>query len=200
MILTVTPENRSRHLARIEQYFKIRKQVFHDRLGWDVRIHGEQEYDLYDHMPCYYLLALAPDGTVQGGLRHMPMTGPTLTWERFSDMVSDPSDLFAHGVWETTRFAVRPEDKNTRTTSGVNRVAVALCREALQFGLRHHARRHVAICESRIFHLTKIFGVRCEILGSRATRTGEDIVCAAWEVSDESVQRLARVDRYLQAA
>lgn len=200
MILTVSPENRSEHAARIEEYFKIRKQVFHDLLGWDVVVHGDMEYDLYDHMPCYYLLSLAPDGTVQGGLRHMPMTGPTLTWERFSDMISDPSELFAHGVWETTRFALRPAGKHVRITSGINRVALELCCEALRFGLSRGARRHVAVCEERVVQLTRLFGVRCETIGRKTMRAGEDIVCVAWEVSAESVQRLARVDRYLRAA
>ena len=200
MIITVSPENRSEHLARIEQYFEIRKQVFHDHLGWDVVVHGNQEYDLYDRLPCHYLLSLAPDGTVQGGLRHMPMTGPTLTWERFSDMISDPADLFAHGVWETTRFAVRPAAKGIRITSGTSRVAVELCREALRFGLSRGARRHVAVCEERVVHLTRLFGIRCETLGRKTVRAGEDIVCVAWEVSAESVQRLAKVDRYVRAA
>ncbi len=200
MILTVTPENRSSHLERIDQYLKIRKQVFHDRLGWDVDVHGEREYDLYDHLPCYYLLALAADGSVMGGLRHMPMNGPTLTWECFSDLIGDPADLFAHGVWETTRFAVRPQDRHVRVRNGVNRLALQLCREALQFGLSRGARRHVAVCERRIVHLTTIFGVRCEAIGSKTMTNGDEIVCAVWEVSDESVQRLARAENCLRAA
>ncbi len=200
MILTVTPESRPAHTALIDQYLKIRKQVFHDRLGWDVVVTDERERDLYDRLPCYYLLALAPDGTVQGGLRQMPMTGPTLTWQRFSDMIDDPAALFADDVWETTRFAVRPEDRDSRITSGVNRLALDLCSAALQFGLSRGARRHVAVCEERIVDLTRIFGVRCETIGRKTMPAGEDVICVAWEVSDEFVRRLARISNHLQAA
>lgn len=200
MILTVTPENRSMHLSRIDQYLRIRKQVFHDLLGWDVVVHGEQEYDVYDHMPCYYILSLSDDGTVLGGLRQMPTNRPTLTWERFGDVVSDPTVLFANGVWETTRFVLRPKQNPDRSRSGVNRLALELCREALQFGLSRGARRHIAVCERRLVNLTRIFGVGCETIGQKTMRNGEEIVCAAWEVSDESVRRLARAENCPRAA
>lgn len=200
MILLVTPQNRHRYRPQIDEYFRIRKQVFHDLLRWEVKVHGDQEYDAYDSMPCSYILSMDRDGTVQGGLRQMTMTGPTLTWEKFSDMIDDPSGLFAPGVWETTRFAVRPEKKDTRFMSGVNRVAVELCAASLETGLAWGAKRHVAVCEERVIRLTRSFRMPCAVLGRKTTPSGEDILCVAWEVSDESVERLAWAKSHFEAA
>jgi len=191
MILFVTPENRHRYAAQIREYFRIRKLVFYDLLNWEVTVHGDQEYDMYDSMPCNYVLSLDRNGMVQGGLRQMAMAGPTLTWEKFSDMIGDPTGLMAPDVWETTRFAVRPEKKDARFMSGVNRVAVELCAASLQTGLGLGAKRHVAVCEERVVRLTRSFRMPCTVLGRKVTPRGEDILCVAWEVSDESVERLA---------
>jgi acyl homoserine lactone synthase len=200
MILIVTPENRHAHAAKLQDYFRIRKQVFHDHLGWDVVIDDDCERDIYDQLPCHYILSLSRDGMVQGGLRQMPMTGPTLTWGRFADMIADPLRLFAKDVWETTRFAVRPEDRDIRFMSGVNRIAIELSAAALDMGLRFGARRHVAVCEERVVQLTKSFRIPCEILGRRKSDGGEDILCVAWEVSDESAARLEWARSHFEAA
>lgn len=200
MILLVTPQNRHRYSTQIDDYFRIRKQVFHDLLRWDVQVHGEQEYDVYDRMPCNYILSIDGDGTVEGGLRQMSMAGPTLTWEKFSDMIDDPSGLFAPDVWETTRFAVRPEKKDVRFMSGVNRVAVELCAASLETGLECGAKRHVAVCEERVIRLTRSFRMPCTVLGRKITPRGEDILCVAWEVSDESVERLAWAKSHFEVA
>lgn len=200
MILLVTPQNRHRHTRQIDEYLRIRKQVFHDILGWEVTVHGEQEYDMYDSMPCSYILSVDRDGTVQGGLRQMPMSGPTLTWEKFSDMIGDPADLLAPGIWETTRFAVRPERKEVRFMSGVNRVAVELCAASLETGLSWGAKHHVAVCEERVIRLTKSFRMPCAVLGRKVTPRGEDIICVSWEVNDESVERLAWAKSHFEVA
>lgn len=199
MIRIVSPSNRAAHRAAVEEYFRIRKAVFHDELRWDVVVDGDMEHDLYDRMDCTYILSVDADGTVQGGFRQMRMSGPTLTWEKFSDMIESPVGLLSHDTWETTRFAVRPEKKDARFMSGVNRVAVELCAASLEFGLAVGARRHVAVCEERVIRLTRSFKMPCEILGRRSM-PGGDILCVSWEVSDESLERLAWAKGHFEAA
>lgn len=189
MILFVTPETRAAHADVLGDYFRLRKTVFHDHLGWDVDVDGDTEHDIYDRMPCYYLLSVDGDGTVLGGLRQMPMSGPTLTWARFSDMIDDPADLLSPQVWETTRFAIRPQRNASRSTSGVNRTAAELSMASLETGLQLGARRHVAVCDERIVRLTACFGISHKIIGRRREGSG-DILCVSWEVSDASVKQL----------
>lgn len=200
MILYVTPENRHLYQKQIDEYFRIRKAIFYDTLKWDVRISGDMEFDHYDSLPCVYILYITPTGEVAGGLRQMRMTGPTLTWEKFSDMIDDPTLIFSPKVTETTRFVIRPEEKDVRVSSGVNRTAIELCNASLEYGASMGIMRHVAICEERVVKLTKLFGVECQTLGRRSTENGDDILCVAWEVSSASLEKLAWVKSHYAAA
>ncbi|MDX3926399.1 MAG: acyl-homoserine-lactone synthase [Shinella sp.] len=200
MIFTVTPENRGQHEELIHQYFRIRKTVFHDMLGWDVAVDGDLEYDRYDFMPCTYVLSLNERGEVTGGLRQMSMAGPNLTWECFSDMIADPAELLNPAITETTRFAIRPEEKDVRVMSGVNRTAVELCNASLEIGLNNGITRHVAICEENIVKLTKAFGVACHTIGQREITGSPPILCVSWEVSAASLEKLAWIKERFAAA
>ncbi|MDI7863383.1 hypothetical protein MRS76_15615 [Rhizobiaceae bacterium n13] len=200
MILYITPENRHLYRKQVDQYFRIRKTVFHDTLKWDVQTHGDMEYDKYDSMPCTYVLYLTSTGEVSGGLRQMRMTGPTLTWEKFADMVEDRTQIFSAKVTETTRFVIRPQEKDVRVSSGVNRTAIELCNASLEYGLSQGITRHVAICEERVVKLTRLFGVQCQTIGRRATSNGDDILCVSWEVSSASLEKLAWVKSHYAVA
>lgn len=200
MILVVNSENRHLHLNKIEQYFRIRKQIFFDKLKWDVEIDGDLEYDKYDFMPNHYILSLDNAGTVLGGLRQMRTTHPTLTFEKFADLIADPASVFGPDTWETTRFAIRPEDRDIRFASGVNRVAIELCAASLQAGLESGVRRHIAVCEERVIRLTKAFAIPSDTLGRRSSPEGGDILCVAWQVSEESLGRLDWARKQLAVA
>lgn len=200
VILLVTPENRSRYTNQLEQYFRIRKQIFADQLKWDVIVRDEMEYDRFDSLPAVYILAIDTDGKVAGGLRQMWTDGPTLTRDVFLDMLENPDAIFGKDVWETTRFVIRPQDKDIRFTSGVNRVAVELCAASLETGMRYGIRKHIAVCEERVIRLTRAFAIPCDVLGRKTTREGEDILCVAWDVSAESLARLDWARNQLSAA
>lgn len=200
MILVVTPDNRARYGRQIEDYYRIRKTVFNDTLGWDVTVDGDLEYDRYDFMPCTYVLSVNPDGEVVGGLRQMSMAGPNLTWEAFHDMVPDPAALLSPKITETTRFAIRPQEKDIRVMSGVNRTAIELSNASLEIGLANGITRHVAICEENIVRLTKSFGIACETIGRREIPGAQPILCVSWEVSAASLEKLAWIKERFAAA
>lgn len=200
MILVVTPENRPQHKHLIEDYFRIRKIVFHDTLRWDVVVDGDLEYDRYDFMPCTYVLSLSPQGEVTGGLRQMSMAGPNLTWQCFSDMIADPADLLSSSITETTRFAIRPQERDVRVMSGVNRTAIELSNASLEIGFAAGITRHVAVCEENIVRLTQSFGVACQVIGRRDIPGASPILCVSWEVSAASLEKLAWIKERFAAA
>lgn len=200
MILIVTPDNKHRYTAQMHQYFRIRKQIFADQLKWDVAIHNDMEIDRFDDMNAIYILSLDHNGDVAGGLRQMWSDGPTLTRDVFLDMIENPQAVFGPDVWETTRFAIRPADKDIRFTSGVNRVAVELCAASLETGMQYGIRKHIAVCEERVIRLTRAFAIPCDVLGRKTTPEGEDILCVAWDVSAESLARLDWARNQLAAA
>ena len=86
---------------------RLRKRVFKDRMGWDVRFDQDGlEVDQFDLPDTVYLLALDPEHRVIGNWRLLPATGPTMirdVWPQFLDGLHMPR---APDVWETSRFAV----------------------------------------------------------------------------------------------
>jgi len=191
-------EEAHRHQYRylLDQYFRLRKRVFHDQLKWEVRVTGDMELDIYDRMPNVYILSTSPSGQVLGGLRQMPTTGPTLTWEVFSDMVPDRSAIMSPRVWETTRFCVEPELGHLKVRSGTSQVAIELSLGAIDFGIRNGITRHIAVCERSVFELTRSFRIPSEIIGSRVEPNGSEILCVAWEINEATAERMewARVN------
>ena len=50
-----------RERALLADYGRLRKRRFHDELGWDVRLAGDEERDRYDDAPAIYVLAVGGD-------------------------------------------------------------------------------------------------------------------------------------------
>jgi acyl homoserine lactone synthase len=86
---------------------RLRKRVFKDRMGWDVRIEGSGlEVDQFDLPEAVYLLALDDERHVIGTWRLLPCDGPIMireVWPQFLDSIEIP--FHAH-AWEASRFAV----------------------------------------------------------------------------------------------
>jgi N-acyl-L-homoserine lactone synthetase len=190
MLHYVHPHQRAQYRSLLEDYFRLRKTIFHDRLGWSVNPVGDMEKDIYDTMDCLYILSTNAQGQLLGGLRQMVTTGPTLTWEVFSDLVPDRTSIMSPQVWETTRFCVSPAASHLKLANGMSRVSIELSRGAIEYGITQGVTRHIAVCERMVFELSRALRVPSEILGSRIEPNGSEILCVAWEVNEESAERL----------
>jgi acyl homoserine lactone synthase len=86
---------------------RLRKRVFKDRMGWEVRLDQDGlEVDQFDLPDTVYLLALDDERHVIGNWRLLPTMGPTMirdVWPQFLSSIDMPYDPT---VWETSRFAV----------------------------------------------------------------------------------------------
>ena len=68
----------------LDQYFRLRKTVFADQLGWKVKTSGPYERDRYDGLNPAYLIWCDDDrDQLYGAVRLMPTTGPTLLYDVF---------------------------------------------------------------------------------------------------------------------
>ena len=89
------------------QYYRLRKQVFHDVLRWDVVVKNGWEIDDYDALNPIYLVWCSDDfQPLFGGVRLMPTDGPTLLRDVFFETC--PPDLMPcnGSVFEATRMCV----------------------------------------------------------------------------------------------
>ena len=75
MIKIIPCEWRDRYPRMIDEMHKLRRNVFHDRLKWQVTVINRWEIDGYDALNPLYVVALDEDERVIGGLRLLPTTG-----------------------------------------------------------------------------------------------------------------------------
>ncbi len=89
MIKLVYGHDREKFPELIDAMHRLRKQVFHDRLRWEVPISGDWEIDAFDEEDPLYVLSLDSKGMLQGSLRLLPTTGPNMLRDVFSDLTKE---------------------------------------------------------------------------------------------------------------
>ena len=94
-----------------EEMGQYRREVFINRLGWELKTTNGLELDEFDGPEAVYVCAHDDEGNVDGVARLLPTTGPYLMEKAFpslwagKDLPRDPT------IWELSRFAmVTPTD------------------------------------------------------------------------------------------
>lgn len=107
MIILVHGYEKEQYRSVLEQYFRIRAQVFHDRLKWDVKVSNGMEYDEFDELDPVYLISIDDNtGRVRGGLRMLPTTGPNMLRDVFPFLLPEDETVQSPLIWEVSRFAM----------------------------------------------------------------------------------------------
>ncbi|RXG93474.1 GNAT family N-acetyltransferase [Bradyrhizobium zhanjiangense] len=112
MIHVISAVNRHLYEDVLEQYFRVRHEIFVEERKWEaLRKPDGREIDSYDNEDAVYLLALE-NRRVLGGSRLYPTTRPTMMSEVFPHLAAVrgcPSDPL---VWEWSRFFVSRERRD----------------------------------------------------------------------------------------
>jgi acyl homoserine lactone synthase len=192
MIRIVTKDNADRHVSNLYQMHRLRKTVFKDRLGWDVRLSGELEIDEYDALGPSYLLSIDRYGSLNGCVRLLPTTGPNMLRDIFPSFVTNAAVPRGERVWEASRFAV--SKNNTATEAGLSQTTYDLLIGVLKFGLSNRLSTVACVVDERMERILRRAGWQLERLGP-ARRIGNTIAMAGQlDVSAQILRRLeARV-------
>ena len=192
MIRIVTKDNAERHVSHLYQMHRIRKTVFKDRLGWDVTISGELEFDEYDVLGPSYLLSIDRYGTLNGCVRLLPTTGPNMLRDIFPSFVTKAAVPRGEWVWEASRFAV--SGNTTAAEAGLSQTTYDLLIGVLKFGLSKGLSTIACVVDVRMERILRRAGWQLERLGP-AHRIGNTIAMAGQlDVSAQILRQLeARV-------
>ena len=106
MIYGIDSLNRQDYQPMLDEMYRLRKRVFHDRLGWDVEITDGMEIDIFDRLDPSYIISVDSEGHVVGGVRQLQTTGPHMLSDVFSSILDGEPPLRSSRVWEATRFCV----------------------------------------------------------------------------------------------
>src|ERR1700731_698793 len=106
MMHLVTPEYYGSCTDDIAEMHRLRYRVFKERLDWDVQFSGDMEIDEFDALHPAYLIQLARDNRVQGCVRLLPSTGPTMLRDIFPVLLDGRPVPIRPAIWESSRFAL----------------------------------------------------------------------------------------------
>ncbi|WP_341686313.1 acyl-homoserine-lactone synthase [Limnohabitans sp.] len=87
-----------------------RREVFIDRLGWDLPIIDGMELDEFDDLNALYVCSHDNNGQVNGVARLLPTTGPYLMGKVFPHLWAGATLPQDPQVWELSRFATSDLD------------------------------------------------------------------------------------------
>jgi acyl homoserine lactone synthase len=191
MILLVDGAERARYPSEMSQMFKLRKKVFHDRLGWDVRIEDGMEIDAFDGLDPLYVLSIAPDtGRVTASLRLLPTTGPNMLCDVFCELLADGLVVRSATVWESSRFCVDHEAFQDRSANRVAMAASELMCAVGEIGLSSGLTHIVTVTDLLLERIFRRMECPAERLG-RPRRIGKvDAVAVHWEISSALLARM----------
>jgi acyl homoserine lactone synthase len=180
----------SDHLVEMH---RLRYRVFKQRLDWDVETSGDMEMDEFDALHPAYLVQLCTTGEVEGCVRLLPTTGPTMIRERFpallggSECPSDPA------VWESSRFALDVPAEAPKSPIGLARATHELFAGMIEFGLWCRLVKIVTVTDVRMERILRRAGWPLERIGGPRAIGTTLAVAGFLEVSTESLSSVRAV-------
>lgn len=186
MIFHVEMHERETHAEPVAQYFRLRKKVFRDRLGWDVPISGDQERDPLDDLPCTYALSLNSDGAVNAGIRLIPTTQTTLLDLAFDGLLPDAVNFRSPTIWELSRYCVDHDLAKERLPAGLGLATLRLTLANFDYARRNGITHFIAVTEERVFEMTNVFDLGAELLARRVI-DGCRVVCTLFSIDERAM-------------
>lgn len=136
MIRVIQGFQRSSYPREMDAMHRLRRRVFHERMGWDVAVIRQWEIDGFDVFDPLYLLSIDHNDRVVGTLRLLPTMGFTMINDVFSNLLPDGTPIQSPLIWESSRFAVDHEADVPIGPNGMSRAAAELGLAMNEIGMR----------------------------------------------------------------
>ena len=150
MLQLITEFSYGDFAEELASMYRLRYRVFKDRMGWDVDFSGDMEIDGFDALHPAYLIQRGFDGSLNGCVRLLPTTGPTMLRDTFPALLHGTPMPCSSDIWETSRFAL---DVPESAPKGAGKIAIAtyeLFAGVVEFGLANGIREIVTVTDERV--------------------------------------------------
>ena len=159
----------AQHGARDNQtalgMYRLRHEVFHDRLGWDVNSDNGMEHDEFDEANPVYVLVKNEGNEVQGCWRLLPTTGPNMLRDTFSELLHGQPAPQQAAVWELSRFAMS-SSKLDRSGYGLSNTPIQMIQAAVRFAQKNGIERYVSVTSVAVERMFLKLGISMTRLGA----------------------------------
>lgn len=133
------------------RFAAFRKRLFVDRLGWDLKVSGDHEFDEFDDPNAIY--AVIQDGEdIVAGFRALRSDGPYLARSVFPQLATERPYPQRSDCWEISRFGIDPD-------TGTTAIARANYSIMFRFALRRQANSLIAIADLAYERYLKTLGI-----------------------------------------
>jgi acyl homoserine lactone synthase len=150
MLQLITPDRYGEFIDDLAEMHRLRYRIFKERLGWDVQVSGDMEVDEFDACRPVYLLQRDDDGRVQGCVRLLPTTGPTMLRDTFPALLDGNAAPASNAVWESSRFGVDLCTRQAKTAGSIARATYELFAGMIEFGLMRQLTDIVTVTDARM--------------------------------------------------
>ena len=193
MIKIIPGEWRDRHPRLIDEMHKLRRNVFHDRLKWQVTVINRWEIDGYDALNPLYVVALDDDERVIGGLRLLPTTGFNMLNDTFPELLPDGERFSSPLVWESSRFTVRITGDARTDAKVVSRTTAELLMALNEIGRAAALSHLVTVCDHAMYRLMSRCGLGGDLLGEPKMIGGVQTYALVYEYGEALDARIAKL-------
>lgn len=175
------PEHTPEASRRLDGMFRLRHEVFKERLDWEVGSQAGKERDMFDDLDPVYIVCESA-GEVLGSWRLLPTTGPYMLKNVFPELLHGAPAPEAPDVWEISRFAVSKRVVGNDSLGTIKTATNLLLEQLFTFAARRKISRIVAVSDVRFERilaraglLTQRFGAPLEIGVTRAVAGYADV-------------------------
>lgn len=192
MIELIAPQHHREFASAIVDMHRLRCRVFSGRLEWDVHVREGMEIDHFDEFCPVYLLCRAGE-SLQGCVRLLPSTGPTMLRDVFSQLLDGKPAPQDPRVWESSRFALDLEPEAPRSDRGLARATFELFAGMIEFGLSHSLSEIVTVTDVRVERILRRAQWPLRRLGAVHPIGSTQAVAGSLEISVVALERVREV-------
>ncbi|WP_050426491.1 acyl-homoserine-lactone synthase [Bradyrhizobium tropiciagri] len=195
MIQLITPQYCSEFTNDLAEMHRLRYRVFKLRLNWNVWVSGDMEIDEYDVLRPVHLLHRATDGRIQGCVRLLPSTGPTMLREIFSVLLDGQGAPRSSQVWESSRFALDVPPDTPKASGGLAAATYELFAAMIEFGLSTGLTEIVTVTDARMDGILRRAGWPLRSIGMPRPLGNTTALAGYLEVSTDALERIRKAGR-----
>lgn len=190
MMQLIAADSYGEFADELAEMHRLRYRVFKERLDWDVQFSGDMEIDEFDALHPVYLLQRAGNGQVQGCVRLLPTTGPTMLRDTFATLLDGRSAPVSSTVWESSRFALDLKRDATEAAGGIAKATYELFAGMVEFGLSRGLAEIVTVTDVRMERILRRAGWPLRRVAEPKLLGSTRAVAGYLEVSNESLARV----------
>ena len=183
------PDVAGHRATQLDGMFRLRHEVFKERLDWEVGCAGGKERDMFDDCDPVYIVC-EDEGHVLGSWRLLPTTGPYMLKDVFPELLYGSPAPQAPNVWEISRFAVSKRVVGNDSLGTIKTVTNLLLEQLFTFAARRNISRIVAVTDVRFERILKRAGLLTQRYGAPMQIGVTKAISGYADVSELNVRRM----------